>query len=279
MSSIRDKEFRLSIRGKLILSLSLIGITLLVSSVISMMEYTRMSTYVSDLIAGNIRNINSAQKLSELSSTYNLDLLTVIGEDGQNVQVPTFDENEFLNRCDTLKASITNPTVIQMVDSVMYSFSAYMLTSYDLKNVLLDDFTDTRDWYFFTLQPKYKRLKTYLDSMTTATYDDLQKNSFTFQRGFYRSIVPGFVAVLVGLILILLLMFFIIAYYVNPLAKMLKHLQAYKDGTRKDYEYTFEGNDELSTLNNDIKEIVGENIQQKKRVSALRDALSQKSMM
>ena len=76
----RMKEFRLTMRMKLTLSLSAIAVTLLVSSVISIMEYYRMSDYVSDLIADNIRSVNVAQKLSEVTNKYNLALLALIGD-------------------------------------------------------------------------------------------------------------------------------------------------------------------------------------------------------
>ena len=55
--------FRLSLRMKMILSLSAIAVVLLLSSIISMLEYRRMSNYVSTLIAEDIRNIHIAQEL------------------------------------------------------------------------------------------------------------------------------------------------------------------------------------------------------------------------
>ena len=79
--SEKVKERKLSMRAKLTLSLSAIAVTLLISSIISILEYTRMSDYVSDLIADNIRSINVAQKLSEVSNQYNLELLSVIGDE------------------------------------------------------------------------------------------------------------------------------------------------------------------------------------------------------
>ena len=52
-SKLRKKirSMRLSLRAKLVLSLLSIVAILLVSSVISVMEYSRMSNYVSELIA------------------------------------------------------------------------------------------------------------------------------------------------------------------------------------------------------------------------------------
>ena len=76
-------------RAKLTLSLMAIAVALLASSVISILEYTRMSDYVSELIADNIRSINVAQKLSEVSNQYNLELLSVIGDESVNA-LPDF---------------------------------------------------------------------------------------------------------------------------------------------------------------------------------------------
>ena len=99
------RERKLSMKAKLTLSLSAIAITLLVSSFISIMEYSRMSSYVSDLIADNVRSINSAQKLSELSAQYNHDLLAVIGDDISGT-LPDFRQEEFMSQCDSLKQSL-----------------------------------------------------------------------------------------------------------------------------------------------------------------------------
>lgn len=61
------RNFSLSMRMKVILSLSLIATSLLVSSILSVMEYTRMSDYVSELIAENIKSINIVQHMAYVS--------------------------------------------------------------------------------------------------------------------------------------------------------------------------------------------------------------------
>jgi len=261
-------ERKLTMRAKLTLSLCAIAVTLLVSSVISIMEYSRMSSYVSDLIADNIKSINAAQKLSEVSSTYNLDLLTVIGDESIT-DLPDFHQDEFMDHCDSLKQSLISARMQPLTDSVVYAYSAYMLTSKELKDVLKSDFIDTRTWYFERLQPKFARLNSYIDVLNNEIYTDLKKNSETFQRGFYRSIIPGAVAVGVGLLLVLMLLFFILTYYVNPIYRMLEGLDNYKSFNRK-YSYTFDGDDQLSQLNDGITELANENQQLRKRIADMR---------
>lgn len=266
------QERNLSMRAKVTLSLMAIAVTLLVSSIISIMEYTRMSNYVSDLIADNVRSINAAQKLSELSSSYNLDILTVIGDEA-TATLPDFRSEEFMEQCDSLKQFLIAAKMQPITDSVVYAYSAYMLTSLELENVLVSDFIDTRSWYFERLQPMYKRVTNYIDVLNSAVYDDLKKNSETFQRGFYRSIIPGVVAVGVGLLLILMLLFFLLSFYVNPVYKMLEGLDNYRSSNKK-YTYTFDGDDQLKELNSGIVSLTGENQQLRKRLYDLRAKLA-----
>lgn len=265
---LRLRSWKPTLKLKLILSLSAIAVILLISSIISVMEYRSMSTYVSSLIADNINTINTAQHLAEASDAYNLGILAVIGDDKLTV-LPDFDQQDFMDRCEELKQALSAISLGPLADSVVYAQSAYMLTSLELNEVLLSDFIDSRSWYFERLQPRYDCLRGYIDDMSDAIYNDLKKNSATFERGFYRSIIPGIVAVGVGLLLVLMLMFFIIAYYVDPIYKMLEGLNNYRSYNKK-YIYTFDGDDQLAELNDGILEITSENQQLRKRISLLK---------
>lgn len=261
--------WHLSLRAKLTLSLSAIAVILVISSIISLMEYKRMSSYVSGLIADNINSINVAQTLSEVTDRYNLDILSVIGD--EQAMLPRFNQEEFVARCDSLKKNLTSVGLLPLADSVMYSYSAYMLTTLEFEDVLLSDFIDTRSWYFDRLQPKYNRLRSDIEALSAGMYNDLKKNALTFDRGFYRSRIPGLVAVFAGLILVVLLLFFILVYYVNPVYKMLNSLKDYRTYGKK-YTYNFEGDDQLAELNKGVSDMAAENQQLRKRLTALRNS-------
>ena len=263
----RAREHRLSIRTKLVLSLSSIAAILLVSLSISVMEYSGMSNYVSDLIADDISSINVANRLADMSNTYNLQILEVIGDE-TSLRVPSFDDEYFKSHCDSLRSSVPSNQVKPLADSVMYSYSAYMLTSLELEDVLQSDFIDSRSWYFERLQPRYDRLRRDLGALSEAIYQDLAKNSATFEGGFYRSIIPGIVAVGVGLLLVVMLLSFLLAFYVNPLYRMLDGLDAYRSRDKK-YNVKFDGDDQLAQLNDGISELANENRQLRSRIKTM----------
>lgn len=263
------KEFRLSIKMKITLSLSAIAVVLLMSSVISVLEYRHMSNYVSGMIADDIRNIHVAQRLVDAVDTYNLQVLAVIGDDNLS-SLPDFDRTGFLNYCDSLKDGFGTGRVVPMADSVLYAYSAYMLASMELEDVLQSNFIDTRDWYFNRLQPLFGRVRGYLDRLGGEMYAELQQNSENFDSGFYRSIIPGTVAVAVGILLVFLLLFYILVYYVNPMYKMNSSLENFIK-YRHRYNYTFDGNDQLSDLNGHITDLTEENRQLRRRNAQLRE--------
>ena len=262
-------SFRLSLKQKMVLSLSAIVVVLIVSGVISILEYRRMSNYVSDMIAEDINSINVAQKLATVTDDYNLQILAVIGDDSLN-SLPDFDQQGFVFYCDSLRSSFSGENVLPLTDSVLYSYSAYMLTSLELEQVIQSDFIDSRTWYFERLQPSFNRLSGDIGRLTQAMYDDLQANSEDFDQGFHRSIIPVVVAVSVGIILVLLLMFFIISYYVNPLNRMLEGLDDYRSMGRR-YGYSFDGDDQLVELNEGISELTEENRQYRRRIKLMKE--------
>lgn len=267
--------FRLSLRMKMTLSFSAIAVVLLISSIISRLEYRRMSNYVSMLIAEDIRNIHIAQQLQDAMDTYNMEILAVIGDESVS-ELPDFDQVAFLSRCDSLKTSSVGISAAPMADSVLYAYSAYMLASTELIDVLQSNFIDTRDWYFERLQPLFGRTRGYLDTLSGAMYQELRENSEDFDRGLYRSIVPSTVAVLVGIILVFLLMFFVVTDYVNPIYKMLEGLRNFRNYKHK-YTYTFDGSDQLADLNAEITELAEENRQTRRRMAELRERNGQLS--
>ena len=266
------QEFRLSLKMKLTLALSAIAVVLLMSSIISVLEYRRMSTYVSDMMADNVRNIHVTQELVNAVDTYNLQLLAVIGDDNLS-SLPDFDRQDFLNHCDSLRMSFGANRTVPLADSVLYAYSAYMLASLELEDVLESSFINTRDWYFNRLQPLFGRMRGYLDRLSGAMYEQLEQNSKDFDSGFSRSIIPSIVAVSVGILLVFLLLFYLLVYYVKPIYHMRDNLKDYLS-YRKRYTYTFDGNDQLSDLNASVTDLTEENRQLRRRISDLKEKQS-----
>ena len=122
--------------------------------------------------------------------------------------MPDFNLTYFNAQSDSLRNSFTSARMLPKVDSVVMSFDAFMKTSLKFDEVFLADNVDTGEWFFGSLQPRYIKLRQDLTSLSEVIHEELQHNSADFDAGFYRSIMPGIVAIAAGLILIILLFYF-----------------------------------------------------------------------
>lgn len=269
----RNRERRPSMRKKVIFSLGSIAAILLLSGVLSILEYRRVSDYVSEKIAADIKSINLAKKLSDITQEYNHQMLSVVVMNDISI-MPRFDLEHFMAHSDSLKNSFASKNALPMVDTVVTSFDRFMQTSLKFDEVFLADNVNTGEWFFGTLQPCYNKFLNDMTVLNDAIYNDLQTNSADFDAGFYRSIIPGVVSVGAGLLLILLLLYFTLFDYVRPICKMAEGLGAYRSSGRR-YNYTFDGDDQLSEINEGITEIVEENLELKARVKNLREERNQ----
>lgn len=258
-----------SLSRKVFMSLGSIAAILLLSGVISILEYRSMSTYVSDLIAANIKSITLSQKLSDLTDEYNHQMLSVVVQNDISL-MPEFNIEYFNAQADSLKNSFTSKTALHMVDSVAISFNDFMKASLRFDEVFLADNVNTGEWFFGTLQPCYNEFRQDMGVLNEMIHEELMQNSADFDAGFYRSIIPGVVSVGAGLLLVFLLMFFTMANYVHPIYRISDGIDNYRKNGRK-HGYTFDGDDQLANINEGVTELIEENIELKKRVKALKE--------
>lgn len=265
----KGQETKPSLRRKLFFSLGSIAAILLLSGVISIIEYRRMSDYVSELIASNIESINLSHRLADMTQEYNHQMLAVVLMNDISL-MPEFDIHLFQTQADSLKNSVTSVHSLPIVDTVATSFDSFMKTSLKFDEVFLADTLNTREWFFGSLQPCYNKFRRDMDVLNSAIHEELKNNSEDFDDGFYRSIMPGVVSVCAGLLLVFLLLYYMMSYYVNPIYKMSAGIDNYRSFGKR-HGYAFEGDDQLANINEGLTELIEDNIELKRRVKALRE--------
>lgn len=265
----RREKSKPSIRKKVVFSLGTLAVILVLSGVIAILEYRRMSDYVSDLISANIKSITLSQNLSDITEEYNHQMLAVVIQNDLSL-MPDFSNAYFMAQSDTLKNSITAESTLPVVREVDASFDHFIMTSQKFDEVFLADTVNTGEWFFGTLQPAYNEFCHDMNRLNAAIHKELQDNSLNFDASFYRSIIPGVVCVCAGLLLVMLLLYFTISNYVNPIYKIADGLNAYKSKGKR-YGYMLEGDDHLADINAGVTEIIEENIELKQRVKNLKE--------
>lgn len=263
------REKRPSLRKKVYLSLGSLAAILLLSGVLSIMEYHRVSSYVSDLMTSNINSIVLSQKLADLTQEHNHHMLSVVVMNDISL-MPDFNDLPFRTVVDSLRTTFTSQNALPMLDDVVGSFNEFVTTSRKFDEVFLADTVDTGTWFFGTLQPKYNSLIQDLGELNEQIHADLKANSVNFDAGYYRSIIPGVVSVGAGLLLIVLLLYFTISGYVHPIYRISEGIDNYRQSSRR-HGYVMDSDDQLANINNGVTELIEENLELKRRLKALRE--------
>ncbi|MBO4416773.1 MAG: hypothetical protein J5801_01470 [Bacteroidales bacterium] len=265
-----DKRRVRSIKRKVGAGFTVLAFILFFSSIVSLFEYTRMNRVLTQQIEENVNSVNIARELIILTEDYNMGVLDAMSEpdfDGgfvtggpANATNAVFIK-EFGQTMEDMRRSFTQMTTFKeknYADSVLLAYTAYMQVlresrDLDAKNA---DFQTRQDWYFDRLQPFYMKLRNYIRSLTNASQQALLENSQRVDETFYRSITPAIASVVVGLLVVILFNYFINFYLINPLIKINKGIQGYRN-FRKDYTVSVDNNgDELDQLNSSVSDII-----------------------
>ncbi|HPS95494.1 MAG TPA: hypothetical protein PK115_02770, partial [Bacteroidales bacterium] len=99
--------------------------------------------------------------------------------------------------------------------------------------------------------------RNYKRQLGLLTQGALAKNTAGLQEGFYRSIMPGIIAVAAGIILVLLFNYFINLYFISPILLISRGLKSYKE-FNKSYTVQFDNDDELQDLNEEVRSLIEE---------------------
>ena len=255
----------MSIKKKIFKGFVVIGTILLVSSAISIYEFIRMRSTVSNLINDNISAINTTRQLLEVADEYNFNLLEGLGDEHWMLKLKDKDDNRFSDHLSQVRENFTTPQERMYADSVLYAYASYMWVMNDAQKVWHGDYADRRNWYFTRLHPIYIQLRSYLQRLTNTSQEALAENSITMTESFYRSIMPGVVTVAIGIILVFLFNYFINFYFVNPLLKISEGISNYIQ-RKKSYTVVIDNDDELKELNENVKELVESNKKLSKKV-------------
>lgn len=121
----RNRDRKPSLRKRVFFSLGSLAVILLVSGIITIFEYRRMTGYMSELITSNIESIDFPQKVSDLMQEYNDQMISTMipveGQDTLEILVEPFDMEPYLAQVDSLMTSFNTFDETSLVfDEVFY---------------------------------------------------------------------------------------------------------------------------------------------------------------
>ncbi|OJV18814.1 MAG: hypothetical protein BGO30_03300 [Bacteroidetes bacterium 41-46] len=253
----------MGIRKKISLGFVVIGAILFLSSIIAIFEFNRMRHSVAALMTDNINSINTSRLLLELTDEYNFTLLSSVILDSVMDSNKVIYDKRFEDYIASIKSKFISQSEVSVADSLTVAYNKYLEVIGNASAVMSLRKSEREEWYANELVPAYNDLRKYKRDLGLLTQAALAENTDNLQEGFYRSIMPGVIAVGAGILLVLLFNYFINLYFITPLLLISRGLKSYKE-FNKSYNVKFDNDDELQELNNEIKSLADEHKNLKK---------------
>jgi methyl-accepting chemotaxis protein len=213
----------------------------------------------------NMNSISTSRHLLELTDEYNFALVSSVLQDSVLENSQIINDNRFKVYISTIRSKFTTDSEVKIADSLSLAYSEYVKIINEAPAVMKLSKQERTEWYFRELSPAYKNLKYFKKKLSTITQQALIDNSKDLQDGFYRSIMPGIIAVAAGLLLVLLFNYFINLYFIAPVIMIMNGIKKYK-AYKKSYNIQFDNDDELQDLNNDVHSLIEENKKLKQKL-------------
>lgn len=248
----------MGIRKKISLGFVVIGSILFLSSVIAVFEFSRMQRSVTGLMTANINSINTSRMLMELTDEYNFILISRVIIDSSITSAEILYDDRFDSYIATIKGNFSSKNEIAIADSLALSYSKYLSVISGSRGIMSAGIEQRKEWYENELKPVFSDLRKYKKELGLITQTALAQNSNELHEGYYRSIMPGIIAVGAGIVLVLLFNYFINIYFISPILLISKGIKNYRD-FRKSYSVQLDNQDEIEEINIEVRNIIEEN--------------------
>lgn len=250
----------MGISNKINLGFLVVAFVLLLASLVSIFEMGRIRRSVGEVIVMNVDNINISGQLLEVTDQNVFSLLNQIGipTDSLLYMESIYDDRRFERYLHAARTIFSNHEERALTDSITFAYAAYMQILNEAPALWQEsDYAGRREWYTTRLYPTYLRLRQYVRKLIILEQTLLHDNTKLIQDGFYRSMMPGVIAVASSILLLFLLSYFIRIYLLLPLKQVrigVKNTLLFK----KKYEVKMPADDELTELNDSITKLCDE---------------------
>ncbi|MDD2538079.1 MAG: MCP four helix bundle domain-containing protein [Bacteroidales bacterium] len=250
----------MGISNKINLGFLVVGFVLFLASLVSIFEMGRIRRSVGDVITVNVDNINISSQLLEVTDQNIFALLSQIGITPDSVlQLESiYDDERFDRYLQSTRSTFSTGEEKALTDSIMFAYAAYMQILNEAPALWQESgYLQRREWYSSRLYPTYSRLRKYVQDLISLEQRLLHDNTRLIQDGFYRSMMPGVIAVASSILLLFLLSYFIRIYLIQPIRQIrtgVKNTLLF----RKKYQVKLPADDELADLNESVAKLCDE---------------------
>jgi HAMP domain-containing protein len=239
---------------KILAGFMLLAFMLLVAGILSVSEFSRLSSSVNSLIEDNYKTIEAAKSMLEaLDREDNGILLLLLGQwDGGRTAINSADSS-FMAALMIARGNQTEVDEDKYVDAVSTNYGSFK--EIWEKPLVNTDKEGSINWYKNDIHKAFLETKYAVENLMNLNQQSMYAEASQLKEKSKRAIMPGIVAIISAFIFLILFNFFISKYFISPLHKLseaVKSVQPYD----KRLISTVKSNDELKILEHEINNLL-----------------------
>ena len=246
-------KFNMGIKGKILTGFIALGMLLFFSGVISFFQLNKLSYSSHSMLEASFKNTELAKKLLDAVQEQNTALLQMIVSQERNRDSLLLDGRaKFDSAFNQAQITVRD---LQGFDSIYRANLAY---NYTINEFLKDSLSQNKvNWYATVYQDSYANLTASIKNVMISTQRIMDTKAVRLEDSAYRATMPGLIALLIAIIIVMIFFYFVNLYYITPVLKISDALQAFLD-SRVPFKVNIEGKDEVFRLKEQIEKLTGE---------------------
>lgn len=240
-----------SIRKKVSLGFIALSVVLFCAVVINIFEIGRLRSSTEEIIAEGTESTNYASRMLNALQKQNRAVLNMVLT-GLTTTSDDYHEGVYELSSSISEAMEHNPSST-LLPAINEAYALYH--NIVEQHTLSEGITDDRVWFMEKYVEAYYALDSAIKSYMTSPKNSVAVRMSRLESNIYKTITPSVLTLLVALLILLLFYFFIDTYYTKPVKRISTALDNYTKN-KVPYQVKIDEKSELSSLSDNIAEII-----------------------
>ncbi len=246
-----------TIRKKISLGFIALSVVLLCAIVINVFEITRLSQSTEEIIAEGAENTNYATRMLNALQQQNRAVLNMVltgsHDSSSDYHAGVVELNSAI--VEAMERNSSNPLLTNIYDA---NTTYHNIVE---QHTISQSEGNEMAWLMESYIEAYYTLDSAIKSYMTSPKSSVAVRMTKLESNIYKTITPSVLTLLVAVLILLLFYFFIDSYYTKPVRRISAALDNYVQN-KVPYQIKVEEKSELSSLNENIIEIISHNRKQ-----------------
>lgn len=242
-----------TIRKKISVGFLALSLVLFCAVIINVFELNRMSRNTQELVAESAESAEFATRMLDALQKQNRAVLNTVILNNESVDAE-YHNGVYEFNAAIMEAMELNPDSPALQSIYEANINYHQIT--DNHAYSTTDESIDRAWFMESYVESYYELDSAIKSYITSPKSSVAVRMYNLESNVYKTITPSVLTLLVAVTILIMFHFFIDTYYTKPLRNISRGLDGYIKA-KVPYQVKIEEKSELSSLNDNIKELIG----------------------